>query len=169
MLRPTRKMRWHHLPQFALLGVIASLGITPLAFAANDDAIADVTTPIVSPFDSRDYRVLTLENGLNVLLVSDPEADKAAASMNVRVGSAQDPDDLQGLAHFLEHMLFLGTEPYPESDGYQRYISNNAGSHNAFTAQQDTNYFFDIEPSALPGALDRFSEFFLHRCLTPIT
>ena len=58
-------------------------------------------------------------------------------------------------------MLFLGTEPYPESDGYQRYISNNAGSHNAFTAQQDTNYFFDIEPSALPGALDRFSEFFL--------
>ncbi|MCH4810582.1 insulinase family protein [Vreelandella neptunia] len=161
MLRPTRKMRWHHLPQFALLGVIASLGITPLAFAANDDAIADVTTPIVSPFDSRDYRVLTLENGLNVLLVSDPEADKAAASMNVRVGSAQDPDDLQGLAHFLEHMLFLGTEPYPESDGYQRYISNNAGSHNAFTAQQDTNYFFDIEPSALPGALDRFSEFFL--------
>ncbi len=90
-----------------------------------------------------------------------PEADKAAASMNVRVGSAQDPDDLQGLAHFLEHMLFLGTEPYPASDGYQRYISDNAGSHNAFTAQQDTNYFFDIEPSALPGALDRFSEFFL--------
>ncbi|WP_374694445.1 insulinase family protein [Halomonas sp. SpR8] len=137
----------------------------PLAFAANDDAVADAitdtVTPIISPYDSRDYRVLTLENGLNVLLVSDPEADKAAASMNVRVGSAQDPDDLQGLAHFLEHMLFLGTEPYPESDGYQRYISNNAGSHNAFTAQQDTNYFFDIEPSALAGALDRFSEFFL--------
>lgn len=165
MLRPTGIIRWRHLPQCALLGIIASLGMTPLAFAANDDAIADAiadtVTPIISPFDSRDYRVLTLENGLNVLLVSDPEADKAAASMNVRVGSAQDPDDLQGLSHFLEHMLFLGTEPYPASDAYQRYISNNAGSHNAFTAQQDTNYFFDIEPSALPGALDRFSEFFL--------
>jgi insulysin len=167
MLRPTLIIHCRYLPQYALLGVIASLGMAPLAFAASGDAITDTdavketVTPIISPYDSRDYRVLTLENGLNVLLVSDPEADKAAASMNVRVGSAQDPDDLQGLAHFLEHMLFLGTEPYPEPDGYQRYISNNAGSHNAFTAQQDTNYFFDIEPSALPGALDRFSEFFL--------
>ena len=165
MLRSPCLTRRRLFPKRALLGVIASIAMMPIAFAANDDAvadaIADTVTPIISPYDSRDYRVLTLENGLNVLLVSDPEADKAAASMNVRVGSAQDPDDLQGLAHFLEHMLFLGTEPYPESDGYQRYISNNAGSHNAFTAQQDTNYFFDIEPSALPGALDRFSEFFL--------
>ena len=169
MLRSTCLKRWHLLPQGALIGVIASIAMSPLAFAASDNSVAgeaadgvkETATPIISPYDSRDYRVLTLENGLNVLLVSDPEADKAAASMNVRVGSAQDPDDLQGLAHFLEHMLFLGTEPYPESDAYQRYISNNAGSHNAFTAQQDTNYFFDIEPSALPGALDRFSEFFL--------
>ncbi|GEN28175.1 peptidase M16 [Halovibrio variabilis] len=165
MLRSTCLKRWRHLPACALLGVIASSAMAPFALAANDDAVADAVadtvTPITSPFDSRDYRVLTLENGLDVLLVSDPEADKAAASMNVRVGSAQDPDDLQGLAHFLEHMLFLGTEPYPEPDAYQRYISNNAGSHNAFTAQQDTNYFFDIEPSALPGALDRFSEFFI--------
>ncbi|MGQ7261125.1 insulinase family protein [Vreelandella sp. V005] len=170
MLQPPCLKHWHHLPRRALLGVIISLWVAPLALAADNEVIADTdagdavketVTPITSPYDSRDYRVLTLENGLNVLLVSDPEADKAAASMNVRVGSAQDPDDLQGLAHFLEHMLFLGTEPYPESDGYQRYIANNAGSHNAFTAQQDTNYFFDIEPSALPGALDRFSEFFL--------
>lgn len=170
MLRSSSLMHWRALPQRALLGFFVSLGIASFALAddsdttatgATKDAIKDTITPIISPYDSRDYRVLTLENGLNVLIVSDPEADKAAASMNVRVGSAQDPDDLKGLAHFLEHMLFLGTEPYPESDGYQRYISDNAGSHNAFTAQQDTNYFFDIEPSALPGALDRFSEFFL--------
>ncbi|WP_075880835.1 insulinase family protein [Vreelandella massiliensis] len=137
-----------------------SLIATP-ASANTADGVSDTVTPIVSPFDERNYRVLTLENGLQTLLVSDPEADKAAASMNVRVGSAQDPDDLQGLAHFLEHMLFLGTEPYPESDAYQRYLSRHAGSHNAFTAPQDTNYFFDIAPSALPGALDRFSAFFL--------
>ncbi|WP_249977660.1 insulinase family protein [Vreelandella olivaria] len=147
--------------QRAVIGIVVSIAWSVPGAFAEDTPIADITTPIVSPYDSRDYRVLTLENGLSALLVSDPEADKAAASMNVRVGSAQDPDDLQGLAHFLEHMLFLGTEPYPESDAYQRYISDNAGSHNAFTAQQDTNYFFDIEPSALPGALDRFSEFFL--------
>eukprot|EP00965_Chrysotila_dentata_P243415 6205400-Pleurochrysis_carterae.AAC.1 len=43
-----------------------------------------------------------------VLLVSDPEADKAAACMDVSVGHSSDPSDLPGLAHFLEHMLFLG-------------------------------------------------------------
>lgn len=158
-----RCARWKiALPGGALLGIaMSSLWLAPAALAANEDDIKNVITPHVSPYDERDYRVLELENGLNVLLVSDAEADKAAASMNVRVGSAQDPDDLQGLAHFLEHMLFLGTEAYPKSDAYQRYLSRNAGSHNAFTASQDTNYFFNIEPSAFEGALDRFSAFFV--------
>lgn len=92
---------------------MGSLWLAPAALAANEDDIKDVITPHVSPYDERDYRVLELENGLNVLLVSDPEADKAAASMNVRVGSAQDPDDLQGLAHFLEHMLFWAPRLIP--------------------------------------------------------
>ncbi len=68
--------RWRVFPQCAVIGVIASIALTPRAFAATDDAakdaIADTVTPIISPYDSRDYRVLTLENGLNVLLVSDP-------------------------------------------------------------------------------------------------
>ncbi|GHE22407.1 insulinase family protein [Halomonas urumqiensis] len=129
--------------------------------AERDAAISEVATPLTSPHDSRDYRVLRLESGLTALLVNDPQADKAAASMNVSVGSAQDPDDLQGLAHYLEHMLFLGTEPYPQADAYQSYLSRHGGNHNAFTAPQDTNYFFDIDPDALPGALDRFSQFFI--------
>lgn len=132
---------------------------TPSVDTAPD--VAEAITPRVSPHDERDYRVLTLENGLTALLVSDPQADKAAASMNVAVGSAQDPDDLAGLAHFLEHMLFLGTAPFPEPDAYQDYISRHGGGHNAFTGPQDTNYFFDIDPEALPGALDRFSQFFV--------
>jgi Secreted/periplasmic Zn-dependent peptidases, insulinase-like len=162
-----RFSRWNiALPGGALLGMaMGSLWFAPTALAADEENIKGVITPHVSPYDERDYRVLELENGLNVLLVSDDEADKAAASMNVRVGSAQDPDDLQGLAHFLEHMLFLGTEAYPEADAYQRYLSRNAGSHNAFTASQDTNYFFSIEPSAFEGALDRFSVFF---CFTAV-
>ncbi|MGR2738329.1 insulinase family protein [Billgrantia sp. Q4P2] len=137
------------------------------ANAALEEAVEEVVLPHVSPHDSRDYRVLLLDNGLTALLVSDPEADRAAASMNVGVGSAQDPDDLAGLAHFLEHMLFLGTEPYPEAEAYQGYLRRHGGSHNAFTAPQDTNYFFDIEPEALPGALDRFSQFFLTPLFNP--
>ncbi|MGR4069987.1 insulinase family protein [Billgrantia sp. C5P2] len=147
--------------------LLAGFLVTSLAQAqppddtAAEEAVDEVVLPHVSPHDNRDYRVLRLDNGLTALLVSDPEADRAAASMNVGVGSAQDPDDLAGLAHFLEHMLFLGTEPFPEADAYQDYLQRHGGSHNAFTAPQDTNYFFDIEPEALPGALDRFSEFFL--------
>ncbi|WP_447554219.1 insulinase family protein [Vreelandella sp. EE22] len=147
--------------RYALTGAVLGLTLYAPALWAEPTPVAEAITPIISPHDARDYRVLTLENGLHALLVSDPEADKAAASMNVRVGSAQDPSDLEGLAHLLEHMLFLGTTPYPEPDAYQSYIANNAGSHNAFTSQQDTNYFFDVAPDALPGALDRFSAFFL--------
>lgn len=143
------------------LCLLALLVLAAPTRAESIDEVADATTPRVSPHDERDYRVVTLENGLTALLVSDPEADKAAVSLNVSVGSAQDPGDLAGLAHFLEHMLFLGTESYPEADAYQGYLTRHGGSHNAFTAPQDTNYFFDIEPDALEGALDRFSQFFI--------
>merc|ERR1711879_1018245 len=64
-------------------------------------------------------------------------------------------------AHFLEHMLFLGTEPYPESGEYQAHISRHGGSHNAFTAHQQTTYFFSIDNDELSGALDRFAPFFI--------
>ena len=45
---------------------------------------------------------------LQVLLVSDPSTDKAAAAMDVHIGHMSDPSNLPGLAHFCEHMLFLG-------------------------------------------------------------
>lgn len=116
---------------------------------------------IQSPYDTRSLEAFTLPNQLKVLLISDPEAEKAAASLDVAVGSGANPAEIPGLAHFLEHMLFLGTEKYPEADSYQSYISANGGSHNAFTAYENTNYFFDVRPDALAGALDRFSRFFI--------
>ncbi|WP_280563645.1 insulinase family protein [Chromohalobacter sp. 48-RD10] len=143
-----------------LLGALIVL-VAGYQTARASDPVAEVVEPTVSPNDTRDYRALTLDNGLEILLVSDPQADKAAAAMNVDVGSADDPDATPGLAHFLEHMLFLGTDRYPEADAYQNFISAHGGDHNAFTALRDTNYFFDIEPQALPEALDRFSRFFI--------
>ncbi|WP_110667156.1 insulinase family protein [Salinicola halophilus] len=163
-----RARRW--LAPACLLVAIAAdqsaLAQTPQVAASADSATetstsAESKTPIQSPNDSRDYRALTLDNGLEALLISDSAADKAAAAMDVSVGSDYDPEDMPGLAHFLEHMLFLGTEGYPDPDGYQRFISQNGGSHNAFTAAQDTNYFFDVEPDAFSEALDRFSQFFV--------
>ena len=59
-------------------------------------------------------RHFVLDNGLKVLLVSDPDFNNSAAALEVQVGSLMDPKDRQGLAHFLEHMLFLGNKKYPE-------------------------------------------------------
>lgn len=117
--------------------------------------------PISSPADPYSYRHLSLDNGLSVLLVSTPGADKASAAMTVGVGSMDDPDGREGLAHFLEHMLFLGTEPYPEADAYQRFISQNGGGHNAFTSYRQTTYYFDVDNDQLSAALDRFAPFFI--------
>ncbi|WP_417599191.1 insulinase family protein [Oceanospirillum sp.] len=118
-------------------------------------------TLITSQNDYRSYRPLTLDNGLSIILISDPKADKAAAAMNVAIGSGQDPENFAGLAHFLEHMLFLGTEKYPEAGEYQSFISKHGGSHNAFTSYKDTNYFFEVDNRYLEPSLDRFSQFFI--------
>lgn len=117
-------------------------------------------TPIKSPNDNNEYRFIELANGLRAILVSDKNADKAAASMNVAVGSGDDPKDREGISHFLEHMLFLGTEQYPEPGEYQQFIKSHGGSHNAFTAFRNTNYFFDIQADYLESALDRFAQQF---------
>jgi secreted Zn-dependent insulinase-like peptidase len=114
-----------------------------------------------SPNDNRNYRYLTLENKLRVLLVSDPTTDKSAAALAVYRGSFHEPADKSGLAHFLEHMLFIQTETYPEIDGFQTFVSANGGSSNAYTAADHTNYFFDVRPEAFPEALDRWGHFFI--------
>ncbi len=119
------------------------------------------STPLKSPNDRREYRALVLDNELKVLLISDPQAETAAASVDVNSGYNSDPLAFHGLAHFLEHMLFLGTEKYPESGEYQEYISSHGGSHNAYTAYENTNYYFDIESAYLEPALDRFAQFFI--------
>ena len=111
--------------------------------------------------DERLYRHLLLRNELSVLLISDGNADKAAAAMDVAVGHASDPPELPGLAHFLEHMLFLGTEKYPDEGSYQQFLQEHGGSSNAFTAFEDTNFYFDVQHPHLQAALDRFAQFFL--------
>ncbi|CAI5452084.1 unnamed protein product [Caenorhabditis angaria] len=117
--------------------------------------------------DTREYRGLELTNGLKVLLVSDPTTDKSAAALDVNVGHLMDPWELPGLAHFCEHMLFLGTAKYPSENEYSKFLSAHAGSSNAYTASDHTNYHFDVKPDQLPGALDRFVQFFLAPQFTP--
>lgn len=114
----------------------------------------------VSPNDTNQYRYLTLNNGLKVLLIHDQHAQKSAAALAVNVGHFDDPDDRHGMAHYLEHMLFLGTEKYPKVGEFQSYISQHGGNNNAWTGTEHTCYFFDVDPKAFESSLDRFSQFF---------
>lgn len=108
----------------------------------------------------RKTKTLTLKNGLDVFLVSDPEVHRSAAALSVGVGHLYDPKEKMGLAHYLEHMLFLGTKKYPEAGSYKKYLGENSGSSNAYTGGDITNYFFEVSHGAFEGALDRFSDFF---------
>jgi secreted Zn-dependent insulinase-like peptidase len=138
----------------------AAIGCQPNSTEENLNALAP-DQPVVSPIDDRQYRALKLENGLQVLLVSDPETQKAAAALDVYVGSGDNPEGRGGLAHFLEHMLFLGTEKYPDPAEYEQYITEHGGNRNAYTSFDHTNYFFDVNAEHFTEALDRFAQFFV--------
>ena len=94
---------------------------------------------------------------MRCILIQDLESDKSAASLDVRVGASLDPKPLYGTAHFLEHMLFQGTQKYPNESEYSDFIKNNGGQNNAYTSLTNTNFHFDCSNSAFEEALDRMS------------
>jgi insulysin len=121
------------------------------------------TSKMVHPKNEKsvEYRLMKLGNGLEALLISDPDTDKSSAAVDVRVGYLSDPSDMPGLAHFTEHMLFYSSEKYPEEDEYSKFVSEHGGFCNAFTAAEDTNYHFDVNNADFEPALDRFAQFFV--------
>ncbi|KAH7111606.1 Metalloenzyme, LuxS/M16 peptidase-like protein [Dactylonectria macrodidyma] len=142
-----------------------------------------VTDRLEKPsLDDRHYRVIRLENELEALLVHDPETDMASAALDVNVGSFSDEPGMPGMAHAVEHLLFMGTKKFPTENEYTQYLSDHAGSFNAYTSKTSTNFFFDvaakpgndenpsdINPSPLREALDRFAQFFIEPMFLPST
>ncbi|XP_078657543.1 nardilysin-like isoform X2 [Branchiostoma floridae x Branchiostoma belcheri] len=172
-----------------------------------------------SPNDKKEYRVITLANGLQALLISDqlpigqqPDDvtsqpanqdeeeemstdggdDKtgrpsgrssgdsvrehpirkrqktvrmkeklSAAALCVGVGSFSDPPDLPGLAHYLEHMVFMGSEKYPDENAFDVFIKKHGGSDNASTDCERTVFQFEIQRKFFREALDRWAQFFI--------
>ena len=110
-----------------------------------------------SSADPREYNTFLLKNGMEVITVSDPELATSAATLSVGVGAFQDPEEAQGAAHFLEHMIFMGSKKYKSPNEYMEFISQNGGSTNAFTAAEQTTYLFSINSKQFAPALDRLS------------
>uniref|UniRef100_A0A8D2NPX6 Nardilysin convertase n=1 Tax=Zosterops lateralis melanops TaxID=1220523 RepID=A0A8D2NPX6_ZOSLA len=87
---------------------------------------------------------------------------QSAAALCVAVGSFSDPEDLPGLAHFLEHMVFMGSLKYPDENGFDAFLKKHGGGDNASTDCERTVFQFDVQRKYFKEALDRWAQFFIH-------
>lgn len=100
----------------------------------------------ISPADEKKYRILELENGLKVTLISQPPTNEGeempcAASMVVGAGFYHEPRGIPGLAHFCEHLLFMGSEKYPVENTFEQFVAKYGGYYNASTNETFTRYY----------------------------
>ncbi|MFP3518214.1 pyrroloquinoline quinone biosynthesis protein PqqF [Pseudomonas sp. SIMBA_077] len=105
---------------------------------------------------------LTLENGLTLSLRHEPRLNQCAAFLRVHVGSHDVPTAWPGLAHFLEHLLFLGTERFPATDNLMAYVQRHGGQVNARTQARHTDFFFEVPNAAFEGGLERLCDMLAH-------
>jgi insulysin len=117
--------------------------------------------------DNKNYSTVRLNNGLNVIFIENKESSKSSAYLTVNVGTNDNYENYLGIAHFLEHMLFLGSEKYPSQDAYFKFIHDNGGGSNAYTANTHTCYHFDINNEFFKEAIDIFSGFFICPLIDP--
>ncbi|MFJ7108267.1 pyrroloquinoline quinone biosynthesis protein PqqF [Pseudomonas sp. NPDC098740] len=109
----------------------------------------------------------TLANGLRVTLRHVPDLKRSAAALRVAAGSHDVPLAWPGLAHFLEHLLFLGTERFPAGLGLMAYVLGHGGQVNARTCERTTDYFFELPPQSFTGGLERLSDMLAHPRMNP--
>ena len=104
----------------------------------------------------------TLANGLRVTLRHAPHLKRCAAVLRVNAGSHDVPLAWPGLAHFLEHLLFLGTERFPAGQGLMAYVQGHGGQVNARTNERTTDFFVELPPALFSGGLERLSDMLAH-------
>ena len=114
--------------------------------------------------DTRIYEYMELPNKLKLIIITESNIN-ALCSCALSVGVGHIDDTYDGIAHFLEHMLFMGTINYPEEDYFLNYIAKNGGSSNAMTADKFTTYYYTIKQEMLLNSLNVFSDFFINPLL----
>ena len=104
----------------------------------------------------------TLANGLRVTLRHVPDLKRCAAALRVAAGSHDVPLAWPGLAHFLEHLLFLGTERFAADQGLMAFVQRHGGQVNAQTCERTTDYFFELPLQAFAEGLERLADMLAH-------
>ena len=111
--------------------------------------------------ETRIFETELLQNGIKTVYVNDPDLNRTIVSVAVSIGSLSNPKEYQGLAHFLEHMLFLGSKKYPDENYYEKAVKKYGGNSNAFTGHFRTVYYFTSFNDGIEDVLDIFSRFFI--------
>ncbi|NHW98719.1 pyrroloquinoline quinone biosynthesis protein PqqF [Pseudomonas koreensis] len=109
----------------------------------------------------------TLPNGLRVTLRQAPGLKRSAAALRVAAGSHDVPLEWPGLAHFLEHLLFLGTERFPTDQALMAYVQSHGGQVNASTRERTTDFFFELPTAAFSAGLERLSDMLAQPRMNP--
>lgn len=110
---------------------------------------------------------LVLANGLRVRLLPRLASSQSAALIRVHAGSHDAPTHYPGLAHFLEHLLFLGSRDYRAAESLMPFVQGCGGQLNASTRERHTDFFFQLSASHLKGALLRLLDMLAHPLLEP--
>lgn len=115
---------------------------------------------ILSNKNTSQYHIFTLKNGIQGLIIKDDKITTDGVCITIKAG-AQNDRDVLGLAHFTEHMLFLGSKKYPEPTQFVDYVSQYNGKFNGYTTLDRTAFYFKIHKDYFEKSLDIFSQFFI--------
>ncbi len=108
------------------------------------------------------WQITTLPNGLRIVTTPMPSTQAASVSLFVGVGSRSEPQRLNGITHFLEHMVFKGTERRPDAVMIAEEIEGAGGTLNAYTNKEFTCYWNIVPFDRFPTALDVAADMLLH-------
>jgi len=100
-----------------------------------------------------EFKHATLPNGLTIVAEVDPDAHSAAAGFFVKTGARDETPEVMGVSHFLEHMMFKGTEELSADEINQRFDAMGA-RNNAYTSHELTCFYAQVLPERLEGAVD---------------
>src|SRR4051794_31819158 len=134
----------------AVLALVLPLAVPATARAADPKADAELVRTAQTMF--KDLRTTRLPNGLRVYLLPVKGAPVVTTMVAYRVGSGDEEKDQTGLSHYLEHLMFKGTDKLQPGD-IDRATQRNGGHNNAYTNEDMTVYYFDFAADRWTAAL----------------
>ena len=104
------------------------------------------------------YKLETLNNGSKILLAPQKDTEAVTVLVLVKVGSRHETDELNGISHFIEHLLFKGTKKRPTSLDISKELDGVGADYNAFTGKDHTGYYIKVSHQKLELALEIVSD-----------